>query len=103
MSEGFLAGLLVGLLAGGSIAILAVALVTVGSDRGLIRPSRESPWVAGATSPSAQTWVESSMRIDLLLDLHDADRYAKRLAAHADDIEQEMRELVRRYGMPSGS
>jgi hypothetical protein len=40
------------------------------------------------------------MRIDLLLDLNQVDRYVKRSVA--DDIEQEMKELVRRYGTQSG-
>jgi hypothetical protein len=45
----------------------------------------------------------SSMRVDLLLDLHNANRCAKRSVADAENIEQEMMELARRYGMPSGS
>ncbi|MGH2595259.1 MAG: hypothetical protein ACRDH7_04770 [Actinomycetota bacterium] len=57
LGEGFLAGLLFGLLAGGLIGLLAVALVMAGSGRG----------------PRAGR--ESSMRVDLLLDLHETDRY----------------------------
>ena len=42
------------------------------------------------------------MRIDLLLDIRNAESYLKQPLADVDDIEQEMRELVRRDGMTSG-
>jgi hypothetical protein len=82
MSDEFVAGIVVGMLTGGLIGILAVALATAGSDR-------------GSRSPK-----ESSMRVDLLPDLHEADRSPKRSVAETKDFEREMRELVRRYGLP---
>lgn len=102
MNGSFVAGLSAGLLSGGVIGIFTVALVTAGSDRRFLRAHGEDHSLNGAASPSARAWVDSSMRIDLLLDLHQADRHVKRSVADADDIEQEVRELVRRYGTRSG-
>ena len=98
MSGSFVAGLLAGLLAGGVLGTLLVAFVTAGSDRRLLcNHEQDTWWAADAARPSARAWAESSMRIDLLLGINDADRHLK----PPHDIEQEMRELVRRDGMPS--
>lgn len=99
MNGSFVAGLSTGLLAGGVIGIFTVALVTAGSNRRFLRAHVEDHSLSAA-SPLAGARVESSMRIDLLLDLNQVDRYVKRSVA--DDIEQEMKELVRRYGTQSG-
>jgi hypothetical protein len=94
MNGSFIAGLSTGLLAGGVIGIFTVALVTAGSNRRFLR-ARVEDHSLSAESPLAGARVESSMRIDLLLDLNQVDRYVKRSVA--DDIEQEMKELVRRF------
>ena len=104
MSGSFVAGLLAGLFAGGVLGTLFVAIIAAGSDRRLLDHQwQDAGWtVAGAARPSARAWAESSMRIDLLLGIRDADRYMDLPVADVDDIEQEMRELVRRYGTTWG-
>jgi hypothetical protein len=102
MSVSFLAGLSVGLFAGGFIGALAVASVALSSERRFRRASSEVS-LADAGNRAAQTWAESSGRIDLQSDLRGLKRSAEQPVVEADDIEQEMRELVRRYGTQSGS
>ena len=103
MSGSFAAGLLAGLVAGGVLGTLFVAIIAAGSDRRLLdHHGQDAWWTAGAPRPSARAWAESSMRIDLLLGMHNAKRNLKQPVADVDDIEQEMRELVRRDGMTSG-
>ena len=98
MSGSFVAGLLAGLLAGSVLGTFFVVIVTAGSDRRFPRNQEQDTWwAAGAARPSARAWAESSMRIDLLLGIRDADRYMDLPVAHVDDIEQEMSDLVRRY------
>ena len=94
ISDEFLPGLLVGLFIGSCIGTLAMALVAAGSGQRFPHPPGEVQRAAGEASPSKQAWEESSPRVDLLLDLHDMDRYAD-LPVTDGDIEQEMKAPVR--------
>ena len=82
MSDEFVAGIVIGLVTGGLIGTLMIALVQVGSDR---RP------------PAPR---KLRMSVDLLPDPQDVDRSSQRSVAETNDLEREMRELVRRYGSP---
>lgn len=102
MNGNFLAGVLVGLFVGGVIGTLAMAMVAAGSEQRFTRALVEVAWARPA-SPSGQTWGESSMRVDLLADRRGARRRVVQPSAEVDDIDQELRALVRRYGTASES
>jgi hypothetical protein len=69
MNDNLLTGLLVGLLIGGFIGTFAMALVAAGSEQRFTRALEGGSGAASTASPSRPTWTESSMRVDLLLDL----------------------------------
>lgn len=80
MSDNVLVGLFVGLLVGGTIGAMVMAVLATGSKQ---RFSQIVAKPAEATDASGQASADSS--------------------PEGDDIEQEMRDLVRRYRRPPGS
>jgi hypothetical protein len=103
MSDNVLAGLLVGLFIGGIIGAMAMAVVATGSKQ---RFPRVVARRAGTADASGQARAGSSSRVDLLVDLDEVPRSTEMPVAEGDDtdqemIDQEMRDLVRRYGRPT--
>jgi hypothetical protein len=102
MNDSALTGLLVGLFIGGFIGSLVMAFAAAGSKH------RSRDGLQGDTRPPVlrarpgQSWAESSMSIDLL-PLGEVALVEEPPIAEGDDIDQEMRELMRRYGRPSES
>ena len=99
MNDDLLAGLVVGLFIGGVLGALGMAVIATGSKQ------RVPPAIARSAEPddaSGQTWAESSGRVDLLSDLGEAGGTGSPVA-EAEDIDQEMQELMRRYRGSSDS
>jgi uncharacterized membrane protein len=103
MNDNVLVGLVVGLLIGGAIGTLVMAVVAAGSEQRLSRAMAKGTAATDAANPSGPTWPESSMHVDLLADLEDTTLFEELPAAEVDDIDQEMRELMRRHERPSES
>jgi hypothetical protein len=109
MNDDLLTGLLVGLFIGGFLGTLVMALVATGSGRRPTRPpERPASADRGTRTPtSANSYGQirsvssSSMRVDLLLDLEEGQRLTATPVTEANDIDQELMELVRRYERPS--
>ncbi len=90
----------IGLLLGGCVGTLALALVLAGSDR-------RHPGAAGAPwatdpGPMAPVSVTSFMRVDLLHSLRDTNPFMRPSGVDANDLDLELKLLLRRYGKPSG-
>ncbi len=85
MNEGTLAGLIVGLFVGGVIGSLVMAVLA-----------------AGKASPSRKVVAESPMRVDLPVDLGETPQ-RRELPVEAEGIDQDMREVMRRYARPPES
>jgi hypothetical protein len=99
MNDDVLAGLVVGLFVGGVLGAFGMALIATGSRQRLPPAIARD---AERDDASGQGWAESSLRVDLLVDLGEVDSSGSPVA-EAEDIDQEMQELMRRYGKPSGS
>ncbi len=86
MNEGMLAGLIVGLFVGGVIGSLVMAVAA-----------------AAKASPSRKVVADSPTRADLLVDLGEVPQRREVPVVEAEDIDQDMRELMRRYAKPPES
>jgi hypothetical protein len=102
MSQSVLAGLLVGLFTGGLIGALGVAILSARSQPRSFHDLRVRPLEADADA-SARASAESSTRGGLLSDLLEAERDTEQGVGRDEDIDREIRELGRRYGMPPKS
>ena len=100
MSDNVLVGLFVGLLIGGTIGAMVMAVLATGSKQ---RFSRIVAKRAEATDASGQPSTGSSPRGDLLADLEAVPRSTEVPVAEGDDIDEEMRELMRRHGGSSAT